>query len=118
MKPKPMMKKQEAVSQPSVDKQNADAAKAKPTEEGNEQAVNGDQTAQGDAQKVVKKDGSEEKELTKEDSKEGDKPTMKQREERHINKTRTMRPKEKWEWAFGKIMNTIEVRVVIAPLHI
>jgi hypothetical protein len=113
MKPKPMMKKQEAVSQPSVDKQNA-----KPTEDGNEQAVNGDQTAQGDAQKVVKKDGSEEKELSKEDSKEEDKPTVKQREERHINKTRTMRPKEKWEWAFGKIMNTIEVRVVIAPLHI
>ena len=33
------------------------------------------------------------------------------REERHINKTRTMRPKEKWEWAFSRIMKNLEVRV-------
>lgn len=33
----------------------------------------------------------------------------KPREERQINKTRTMRPKEKWEWAFNKILRDLEV---------
>ena len=34
----------------------------------------------------------------------------KEREERQVNKTRTMRPKEKWEWAFNRILKNIEVR--------
>ena len=32
------------------------------------------------------------------------------KEERQVNKTRTMRPKEKWEWAFNRILKNIEVR--------
>ena len=31
------------------------------------------------------------------------------KEERHINRTRTMRPKEKWEWAFNRILKNLEV---------
>ena len=34
----------------------------------------------------------------------------KEREKTLINKTRTMRPKEKWEWAFNRILKDIEVR--------
>ena len=33
----------------------------------------------------------------------------KKRERSHVNKTRTMRPKEKWEWAFNRILRNIEV---------
>ena len=41
---------------------------------------------------------------------EDEKEEKKEREERHVNKTRTMRPKEKWEWAFSKILKNLEVR--------
>ena len=34
----------------------------------------------------------------------------KEREKTQVNKTRTMRPKEKWEWAFNRILKDIEVR--------
>ena len=37
------------------------------------------------------------------------------REERQVNKTRTMRPKEKWEWAFNRILKNIEVRRDFQP---
>ena len=41
---------------------------------------------------------------------EDDVVEKKEREERQVNKTRTMRPKEKWEWAFNRILKNIEVR--------
>ena len=48
----------------------------------------------------------EKKGVTFEDEVQG----KKEKEKTLINKTRTMRPKEKWEWAFNRILKDIEVR--------
>jgi hypothetical protein len=150
-KQKPMMKKQGAVSQPSVDNKeamvkqttdNKSELEKKPNgavqiagpKVGGQQPIlikgrvpskTGPTPAQPAIKKVSIKENKEAKQDATNDKKEDveDKPAHKQREERQINKTRTMRPKEKWEWAFGKIMNTFEVRAdprtsAVQPLHI
>ena len=54
----------------------------------------------------MEKDSSEKRGVTFED----EVIEKKEREKIQVNKTRTMRPKEKWEWAFNKILKDIEVR--------
>ena len=51
-------------------------------------------------------EADEKKGVTFEDEVQG----KKEKEKTLINKTRTMRPKEKWEWAFNRILKDIEVR--------
>ena len=85
------MQKQDAIKgQQSQDKSSADA-KAHPT-------VSKQKSDSSDTEKKSVQFAEDEKEEKKE------------REERHVNKTRTMRPKEKWEWAFSKILKNLEVR--------
>ena len=86
------MQKQNAIKgQQSQDKNSADAKAGHPV-------VSKQKSDSSDAEKKSVQFAEEEKEEKKE------------REERHVNKTRTMRPKEKWEWAFSKILKNLEVR--------
>jgi hypothetical protein len=154
-KPKPVMKKQDAVVEattgvlPPEDAGAATAAQAKTTEELQPpEAVNNNQpsidsstptedpatenkescetgedevrvptgtgspavakTESMDPKKSVK---FEDKRLEEEEEEEARRLLQERaKEERHINRTRTMRPKEKWEWAFNRILKNLEVR--------
>jgi hypothetical protein len=138
-KPKPVMKKQEAVVEvagPQKDdlRPAADITEtAQLPQQGGEEAVatapaavpkiyqsqeasSSDTTATA-GQVVTKAECLDSKksvtfeETTQEEEEETARRLLQERakEERHINRTRTMRPKEKWEWAFNRILKNLEV---------
>lgn len=135
VKPKPQMKKQDAV-EASAQGQTGDTAEIEkkplidePAKEDTEK-IEETKTEEGSRRdsvqpKIPEDESKEEPKVEKQDSVESKKSVTfdvpkkveKQREERHINKTRTMRPKEKWEWAFSNIMTKLEVRVEKSTKH-
>ncbi|XP_023338035.1 uncharacterized protein LOC111708785 isoform X4 [Eurytemora carolleeae] len=126
VKHKPQMKKQDAVEASAQGQtgEPAEIEKKPSTEEPeNEDTEKMEETKTEEASrresvkpKISGDESKEEPKVEKQDSVESKKSVTfdvpkkveKQREERHINKTRTMRPKEKWEWAFSNIMTKLE----------
>ena len=134
MKTKPVIKKQGAFEKKEEETEQIHVKEEKPDHTTKEK-LKAEVVKKEDAKKeVVKKEEVKKEDVKKEDDKLESKKEesltdndenkksvtfkdsmeeKKVRDERHINKTRTMRPKEKWEWAFTRIMNRFEVRVII-----